>query len=50
MKLCGFEVQPGHGGAERSATKSGNPLCDKSHVELTWREGHARHQTVSVEL
>ena len=67
MKLCGFEVQPGHGGAERSATKSGNPLCDipkagnplsvnanaeltQSHVELTRRVGHARHQTGSVEL
>jgi hypothetical protein len=33
MKLCGFDVQPGHGGAERSG-----------------RVGHARHQTVGVEL
>ena len=50
MKLCGFDVQPGHGGAERSVTKSGNPLCDKSHVELTLRVGLARHETVSDEL
>jgi len=28
MKLCNSEVQPGHGGAQRLATKSGNPLCD----------------------
>ncbi len=50
MKLCGFDVQPGHGGAQRSATKSGNPLCDKSHVELTLREGLAQHQSWSVGL
>ena len=50
MKLCNFDVQPGHGGAKRSATKLGNPQCDKSHVELTRREGLARHQTVSGEL
>jgi len=50
MKSCNFDVQPGHGGAKRSVTKSGNPLCDKSHVELTLRAGLARHQTVSVEL
>jgi len=49
MKLCGFDAQPGHGGAKRAVTKSGNPLCDKSHVELTLREELARHLIVSVE-
>jgi len=47
MNLCGFDVQAEHGGAQRKVTKSGNPLCDKSHVELALRDGHARHQTVS---
>lgn len=50
MNLCGFEVQPRHGGAQRAVTKSGNPLCDKSHVELTLREGFAQHLTEAVEL
>ena len=44
MKLCGFDVQPEHGGAQRMVTKSGNPLCDKSHVELTLRVRLARHR------
>ena len=50
MKFCNFEVKPGHGGAERSVTKSGYPLCDKSHVVLTLRVGRIRHQTVRGEL
>jgi hypothetical protein len=50
MKLCGFDVLPRHGGAQRSVTKSGNPLCDQSHVELSLREGLAQHLTGSVEV
>ena len=50
MKLCGFDVLPGHGGAQRLVTKSGNPLCDKSHVELSLRDGLAQHQTERVKL
>jgi|GEM_PF-6378199 hypothetical protein len=50
MKLCGFDVLSGHDGAQRLVTKSGNPLCDKSHVELSLRDGLAQHLTESVEL
>lgn len=44
MTRCGFDMQPGHGGAQHAVAKLGNPLRDKSHVKLTLRVGHARHR------